>query len=123
MGIDNTQNRKLKPFVLSGIALLAIVWALLPSGVVFESESVCMHYRWLGLQCPFCGLSRAGYEMLHLNIQEAWHLNPLIFYICWLYALEWCTFFKLPFVSEIRKISWWIGLGLAIMLYGLRILS
>lgn len=120
MGMIDTQNRKLKAFVLGGFTLLAIGWALMPQNIVFNSEGVCLHYRWFGLQCPFCGLSRAGYEMLHFRLGEAWQYNPLIFYIGWLYTLEWGTFLNYPIIFRVRKISWWIGLGFVVIIYVIR---
>jgi hypothetical protein len=120
MGMTDTQNRKLKAFVLGGFTLLAIVWALMPLNIVFNSQSVCLHYRWFGIQCPFCGLSRAGYEMLHFRLSEAWLYNPLIFYVGWLYTLEWGTLLNYPSIFRVRKISWWFGLGLMVTIYGVR---
>jgi hypothetical protein len=123
MGKNVKQNRKLRIIVLALFAFFALIWALLPEKIIFNSEAVCMHYKWLGLQCPLCGLSRAGYSILHLRPGEAWQYNPLIFYIIWLYVLEWISLMHIPFFMHVRKISWWVGLVLAIILYGIRIFS
>ena len=39
----------------------------------------CPLYQLTGIKCPFCGGQRAVYEILHLNIKEAWKLNPGLF--------------------------------------------
>ena len=121
MGKNDRQNRKLKIIVLASFAFISIIWALFPENIVFGSESVCLHYKWFGVQCPFCGLSRAGYSLLHFKLAEAWNYNPLIFYIGWLYALEWATLANTNVVMVIRKFSWWIGLGLVVLIYGIRL--
>jgi Protein of unknown function (DUF2752) len=33
-----------------------------------------------GLQCPGCGSLRASYQLLHGNINAAWHYNPALFF-------------------------------------------
>lgn len=123
MGKNVKQNTKLRIIVLALFAFLALIWASLPEKIVFNSEAVCLHYKWFGLQCPLCGLSRAGYSLLHLHPEEAWQYNPLIFYIVWLYILEWISLLQIPFFMNFRKISWWTGLAIAIVLYVIRILN
>lgn len=121
MGKNIIQNTKLKGFVLAAFALLAGVWALFPENFVFGSTSVCLHFTLSGIQCPFCGLSRAGYSILHLNFLTAWQLNPLIYLILWLYILEWILLTRNIAVWNVRKISWWAGLVFVLTLYGMRI--
>lgn len=121
MGKNEIQYRNLKMIVLLSFALLSVIWALLPGKIVFGSAPVCIHYKILGLQCPFCGLSRAGYYLLHLNLKEAWLCNPLIFWIGWLYTLEWMTFLNYSRVMKVRKLSWWTALVLVVAVYVPRI--
>jgi hypothetical protein len=123
MSKNNTSDTKLKIIFLGSFAFLAIIWALVPESVVFKSAPVCIHYRIFGLQCPFCGLSRAGYCLLHLRLAEAWLYNPLIFFIAWLYTLELATFFHLKYIPVVRKTSWWVGLGLVVIIYVIRLAS
>ena len=39
----------------------------------------CPLYWLTGYQCPLCGTQRAIWQFLHLNIKEAWTLNPGLF--------------------------------------------
>lgn len=39
----------------------------------------CPLYQLTGIKCPLCGGQRAVHEVLHLNIKEAWILNPGLF--------------------------------------------
>lgn len=121
MSKNEQHERKLKIGVLVSFAVIAIFWALLPVNFIFNSQSVCFHYKLLGLQCPFCGLSRAAYLLVHLQLAQAWQLNPLIFFIAWLYALEWATLTSIKLIPVIRKFSWWTGLGLVLLIYGMRL--
>ena len=51
--------------------------------------TVCAAKLLFGIPCPFCGLTRAGIELLTFDFKSAWMLNPLIFYITVLLVL-WC---------------------------------
>lgn len=52
----------------------------------FEGESICITYKITKLQCPTCGVTRAFSSLMHLNIKDAFILNPIftimIFPIC-----------------------------------------
>lgn len=39
----------------------------------------CPLYWLTGYQCPLCGTQRAIWQLLHLNVKEAWTLNPGLF--------------------------------------------
>lgn len=123
MGKSLWPEIKLKSVFLFLFAVVAVIWATLPPSLVFTSESICIHYRLSGLLCPFCGLSRAAYDVMHFRLSDAWTLNPLIFYLIWLYAIEWLYLFNLPYIITIRKASWWAALGLVVILYSVRVLG
>ena len=38
----------------------------------------CPFYMLTGLKCPACGTQRALYNLLHFNIQKAFHYNPFM---------------------------------------------
>lgn len=43
------------------------------------THSVCPVVGIIGYPCPACGLTRAGFALLHLEFGEAFHIHPFIF--------------------------------------------
>lgn len=39
----------------------------------------CFFYKFIGIKCAGCGLTRATYYILNLNFKKAFFFNPLIF--------------------------------------------
>ena len=39
----------------------------------------CLFHILTGLNCPFCGTQRMAWALLHGNVSEAFHYNPVIF--------------------------------------------
>ena len=65
------------------IAILVIATLDLSLGTVCASKLL------IGFPCPFCGLTRAGLELLTFDFVAAWNFNPLIYYVVAL-AFLWC---------------------------------
>ena len=66
-----------KPFlivIITGILLLYFM----PETILFSDNPLCLHYRIFGIECPFCGLTRAGYSFLRFQFSKGMHLNPAI---------------------------------------------
>lgn len=58
--------------IVTGLTLLFFV----PYDFLFNgSTNYCLHHYLLDFGCPGCGLTRATYLTLHLNIQEALTYN------------------------------------------------
>jgi hypothetical protein len=38
----------------------------------------CLLHSWTGLSCPGCGSLRAMHQLLHGNLAEAFHYNPML---------------------------------------------
>lgn len=47
--------------------------------LVLHLQPACLIRTRTGILCPGCGLSRAFYALLSLNLREAWAYNPTIF--------------------------------------------
>jgi hypothetical protein len=59
---------------LAGIAFLALI----PGILLFQDKiAICMFRHFTGIECPFCGMTRACYDLIHMKVQEAFHLNPV----------------------------------------------
>ncbi len=55
--------------------LLPVIDAPLPG--------VCTYKRWVGTECPGCGLTRCFISLAHGDVTAAWHFNPagLLFFV------------------------------------------
>jgi hypothetical protein len=63
--------------IVIGIALILLF--VLPKTVFFSDTIVCMHHKIFGIECPFCGLTRAAYHLSRLNFTSAAHYNLAAF--------------------------------------------
>ena len=70
-----------------------------------------------GFPCPACGMTRAGFSILKLDIVSAFNYNPLIFLIPFLFLI--IVFKDLPFLNKLykNKILWISLLVLTIGIY------
>lgn len=69
-----------KHFSLFRLFLYIIIYFILISLPlkVIESRSLCLFFNLFSLNCLGCGLTRAFFNMFHLNIFKAITYNPLI---------------------------------------------
>jgi hypothetical protein len=83
--------------------------------------SICPTYRFLGICCPFCGMTRAHLAALRFDFSTALYYNPVFFL-----GLP-CIFFmaheKLfaPKYDKFRKIMAGILLGIIVAVYIVRV--
>jgi hypothetical protein len=99
-------------------ALLLFVW-----GDAFMGKySVCLYNQWLGIPCPFCGLTRAVYEIMHLRFVSAYLYNPLVFLLILWYAIELAYFIanNNHMLYTFLKIYRWLLAGMTLLLLILR---
>jgi hypothetical protein len=60
--------------VLAAMAALAVI----PTRVVEHGPVICMWRNLLGIQCPFCGMTRAFSSVLHGQFRAAFQYNRLV---------------------------------------------
>jgi hypothetical protein len=59
---------------LAGIAFLALV----PGILLFQDKiAICMFRHLTGIECPFCGMTRACFDLIHMKFSDAFSLNPV----------------------------------------------
>ncbi len=83
--------------------------------------SICPTYRFLGICCPFCGMTRAHLAALRLDFSTALYYNPVFFL-----GLP-CIFFLVheklfaPKYDKHRKIVAGVLLGIIVAVYIVRV--
>ncbi len=74
------------------LAAPLVLW-LLPNRFFDQGAIICPSRRFLGINCPGCGLTRATERLIHGQWEQAWQLNKLaylttpILFIIWLHVL------------------------------------
>lgn len=83
--------------------------------------SICPTYRFFGICCPFCGMTRAHLAVLKLDFSQALYYNPVFFL-----GIP-CIFFMVheklfaPKYDKMRKIIAGILLGIIVAVYIVRV--
>lgn len=73
----------------------------------------CFLVEVTGFPCPACGMTRAGFAVLHGRFQTAWHLHPFIYlFICLAIAAVIKRYFLKQSLKSLKK---WLILILLFM--------
>ena len=80
----------------------------------------CIIYKYTGLKCAGCGMTRAVHYLLNFNFKKALLFNPLIFVfiVYFIYILMKCTILKLNkknITKDCFNISLYIVLFITVM--------
>ena len=78
MTLQQTINSKTLATTILLCGLVGLYF--IPHAFLFNnSQTLCIHKRMLGFDCPGCGMTRALYSFLHLDFNTALHLNYGVF--------------------------------------------
>lgn len=117
-------KKKLKKYWIIVVILIII------AGMVYllkkynpENTSLfppCIIYKYTGLKCAGCGMTRAVHYLLNFNFKKALLFNPLIFVfiVYFIYILMKCTILKLNkknITKDCFNISLYIVLFITVM--------
>lgn len=117
-------KKKLKKYWIIVVILIII------AGMVYllkkynpENTSLfppCIIYKYTGLKCAGCGMTRAVHYLLNFNLKKALLFNPLIFVfiVYFIYILMKCTILKLNkknITKDCFNISLYIVLFITVM--------
>lgn len=75
-GTNSAANRRPWARLWWLLPLLALL--LVPLDVIERQPTACLWKNVTGNPCPGCGMGRALFNLLHLNFERAWQLNPLV---------------------------------------------
>lgn len=108
---------------LSIIFSLLLIVTLLPREVIFdETKVVCIHKYLLGFQCPLCGMTRAVYQISHLQFVSAIGYNAVVVLLPVYLAVDIATiFFRQKALLVARKIVVAFIFAGFLLLYAFRI--
>jgi len=95
----------------------------MPQEVIFdETKVVCIHKYLLGFQCPLCGMTRAVYQISHLQFASAVSYNVVVVLLPLYLAIDIAIiFFRQKALLVARKIVVAFILAGFILLYAFRI--
>lgn len=85
-------------WVLLGLALLVLLLAatlqatggtrvVIPIAGI-QLPELCSARRWLGLECPGCGMTRSLISIMHGRLADAWRFNPAGFLVFGVIAFQ-----------------------------------
>ncbi|MFA5326746.1 MAG: DUF2752 domain-containing protein [Prolixibacteraceae bacterium] len=77
MKVSQFENNQRIRITILIIAILTV--SFIPHDLLFdESKIVCIHYYLFGFQCPLCGMTRAVYQLTHLQFASALNYNIVV---------------------------------------------
>lgn len=88
-----TKNRFINIIIIGLILLLPIII------FIFDIKIDCIFKRYLSIECPACGLTRAYYELFHFNLIKSLEYNLLAIPIA-IFAILSVTFLIIDAVKN-----------------------
>lgn len=76
--VAHSLNAKVR---LTGLLLMPVVLYGIPPEYIYNGRSVCLIHTLFNWECPECGITRALFSLLHLDVGRAWEYHPLVFII------------------------------------------
>ena len=105
------------------IFFVIIVLFFTPERILFSGDtSLCIFKRLTDIQCPLCGMTRAGYDILHLRLLQAFRYNPVIMFLPLLMLVEMIYDFVPSLnIRRFRQIVYILLIGALTVLFVVRI--
>lgn len=103
--------REIKQQILADLQMLKVP-ILLTAGVLIILQllfgTVCPMRILFGIDCPGCGLTRAGICVLMLKWKQAWQYNPTIF--LWIPCMVTGILYRYIFPQKAKRITANVGI-------------
>lgn len=119
---DQTRNKN-HIIRLITLFILLIVVSFIPYEILFDkTHSVCIHNHLFGFQCPFCGLTRAVYQTVHLQFASAINYNIVVVLLPFYLGINIAIIFiRKKWLLVSRKIIVVLIIASLLVLYAFRI--
>ena len=75
------------------LAVLVLSLFIIPHNWLFQTAPNCIHYKLSGIQCPFCGITRAAYLFSRFHFVAGLHYNPAVFLLPFYFVSDVTAFF------------------------------
>lgn len=95
---------KYKKIAIIFVVIIAIILILILKNNNPETSQFyppCLIYKFTGLKCAGCGITRATHHLLNFNFKAAFYYNPLI-YLFLIYTL---FYLNICIIQRIKKIT------------------
>jgi hypothetical protein len=104
------------------IGVLAFL-IIIPRELVFQDGvSLCVFKRLTHINCPLCGMTRASFEILHVNFPAAVNLNPISIFLPIILLVEILfDYYHLRFIIIVRRVIYILFFAGLLVLFGIRI--
>lgn len=115
-----------KPWVRLVLLHVGIAAGTLAAYALFAMifGNACPYYAILGINCPFCGMTRAHAALLRLDLAAAFSYHPVFFVGI---PFLWMLFHKGFFEGKWKTALWWtvvIGCASALLItYAVRVIT
>lgn len=120
----NTQTRNNNQIIriILLLFLLAAIYLLSYDTLFNGKNTVCIHNFIFGFQCPLCGMTRAVYQLMHLQLASAINYNFAVVLLPFYMGLDIATIFFQKNWLRVAKKTLLAGIVAAlVLLYAYRI--
>jgi len=119
MKIFLTGNQHIRIIILIVSVMMV---SLIPYETLFdETYTICIHRYLFGFECPFCGMTRAVYQILHLQFSSAVSYNAVVTLLPLYFVVDITTiFFRQNWLVLVRKIIVALIIAGFLLLYAFR---
>jgi hypothetical protein len=95
---------------LTGYVLIPLVLLILPSDFFDDGPPLCLSVRFLGQECPGCGMTRAAMHFIHFDFGGAAFYNLGIFIVLPVLAFFWARGFWMD-LKKYRRLNEYLKNG------------
>ncbi|HET6556090.1 MAG TPA: DUF2752 domain-containing protein [Prolixibacteraceae bacterium] len=121
--MDNPAINKNQVIRIVVLSLLLVVVYLVPYDLLFDkTNTVCLHNHLFGFQCPLCGMTRAVYQLMHLQIALAVNYNFAVVLLPLYMGMDLATMlFRRNWLGQAKKIILVSTIAALVLLYASRL--
>jgi len=85
------RKEKLIPAItIAAMVLIPVVLLVLPADYFDAGPTMCPSKRFLDIECPGCGMTRAVMHLIHFDLESAIYYNSLSLAVTPVLAVWWC---------------------------------
>ena len=121
--MKSTQSSVNQTIRITFIFVLLVIVEFIPNTILFdETYTICIHRYLFGFECPFCGMTRAVYQITHLQFASAVSYNAVVTLLPLYLVVDITTiFFRQNWLVLVRKIIVALIIAGFLLLYAFRI--